>query len=277
MCWVFGEYNFRCLHFFDAFPKWVAWSEIVDGEVNKFLCNQRMRYTFVGPFYLLNFIRNGLHCTAVICVIFSLLLVDFIALSGDSFLFIAHSRTFYRNFFFKMCSSVASDFRCATALSTKLRSNQKFKWIQCARDGPFFIMNIDLNNGRPWQRNFFHASFSMPDKKWSFFVRPFNVKMLPIEFIWFDCEFISALDAFTQKRLSFLNHFLISNSLIPSVCEFVMNESDTKCYSKTHNLLNVLFALNFTVDSPLTKSIFGIQLLLFRFTETVAQLTRNQV
>lgn len=82
--------------------------------------------------------RFALHCTAVICVIFSLLLVDFIALSGDSFLFIAHSRTFYRNFFFKMCSSVASDFRCATALSTKLRSNQKFKWIQCARDGPFF-------------------------------------------------------------------------------------------------------------------------------------------
>lgn len=37
-----------------------------------------------------------------------------------------------------------------------------------------------------------------------------------------------------------------------------MNESDTKCYPKTHNLVNALFScINFTVDSPLTKSIFG--------------------
>lgn len=107
---------------------------IADNEVNKFLCNQRMRYTFfcrclvVMVLFLLlfgvcmstlpsYFIHNNW------VIFFFLLLFDFITLSGDSFLFIVHSTTFFfrKNFFLKINVSFATcDFRSATALSTRL-------------------------------------------------------------------------------------------------------------------------------------------------------------
>lgn len=85
---------------------------IADNEVNKFLYNQRMRYTFfffcrclVVMLFLLLFVvcmstlpSYFIHSNWVI--FFFLLLFDFIALSGDSFLFIVHSTTLFFLFYF---------------------------------------------------------------------------------------------------------------------------------------------------------------------------------
>lgn len=100
----------------------------------------------------------------------------------------------------------------------------------------------------------------------------FNVKMLPLNYfvrlrfisVDVDCEHNNSLGHIhTAKRLSFFFSLVaMLLSILPKnkkenrpVCRFVMNESDTKCYSKPHNLLNALFPPNFTVD--LHSSPFG--------------------
>ena len=142
-----------------------------------------------------------------------------------------------------------------------------------------FIMNCwRSNNGCSWHRNLFHEPWrggvslvnvwaQVKKKIWSAFMRQFetlrsapNIELLG-SIINLSVELASEVVSIHPKCNKFIYTFLVGrgyifalklsvsfltelklifvNSLSAKI--FVMNESDTKCYPKTHNLLNALF------------------------------------
>lgn len=77
--------------------------------------------------------------------------------------------------------------------------------------------------------------------------------MLPLNYYLVRLWFFSVFCRISDRRTPFV-FVSVCMCLVAfdfrqiSLGGFVMNESDTKCYSKPHNLLNVFLSLNFTVD-----------------------------